>query len=123
MFPDLISDRFRRRVWTPLVKRAGLPDRRPKDLRSTFATQLRAAGVQVDYIQQMLGHADDAITRKHYAQRAKITEETYADPIVRHEGEVTPDLLARIEQNSHQKSHHLTDQAWGDTQDPPRIEA
>jgi integrase len=38
-----------------------------KDLRNTFASHLLSAGVQLAYVSAQLGHADVAVTAKHYA--------------------------------------------------------
>ena len=50
-----------------------------------------------DYYQQRLGHADVSTSKRHYAKRPDITEESYLEPMVRLEGEVTTDFLARRE--------------------------
>lgn len=55
-----------RRSYTPLVKRSGLPHIRFHDLRHTAASNLRAAGVPVEVVSLMLGHADIATTLRFY---------------------------------------------------------
>jgi integrase len=41
-----------------------------KDLRDTFASQLLTSGVSLGYVSKQLGHADVAVTARHYARRA-----------------------------------------------------
>ena len=41
---------------------------RPHDLRRTAAVWMAAAGVDIERIAQFLGHANPAVTRKHYAK-------------------------------------------------------
>lgn len=67
---------------------------RPKDLRDTFASQLLTAGVTLAWISKRLGHQTVVVTAKHYATWA---EADYRAPLVLAEGEVPPDLLARID--------------------------
>jgi integrase len=57
---------FRRRPWRRILKRAQLDSRALKDLRDTFASQLLSAGVQLGYVSQQLGHADVAVTARHW---------------------------------------------------------
>ena len=42
--------------------------RRLKDLRDTFASQLVSAGIPLGYVSHQLGHANLAVTAKHYAR-------------------------------------------------------
>jgi integrase len=55
-----------RRVYAPIVKRARLPLIRFHDLRHTAATNLLAAGVPVEVVSRMLGHADVTTTLRFY---------------------------------------------------------
>ena len=49
---------WRRRVWRPAAKAAGLPeDARPRDLRGSFASLLIASGHSVVEVAQQLGHS------------------------------------------------------------------
>jgi integrase len=58
---------FRRRVWWPGLKRAGLPDElRIHDLRHTCATMLISRGVHPKAIQHHLGHSSIDITMDRY---------------------------------------------------------
>lgn len=59
---------WRRRVWLPAVREAGVPGAGFHDLRRTNATQLVVAGVDVKTAQTRLGHADPRLTLAVYAQ-------------------------------------------------------
>jgi integrase len=61
-YPDTFSERFDR-----LVAKAGLPRIRLHDTRHTCATAMLAAGEPVKVVQEMLGHANPAITLAVYA--------------------------------------------------------
>jgi hypothetical protein len=86
------------------VKTKGIGHRRMKDLRDTFASQLLTAGVQLGYVSQQLGHADVAVTARHYARWAG--GDIYREPLRLEPGEVPADLLARLAE-SPQKPPHL----------------
>ena len=87
---------FRKREWRRMLKRAGIGHRAMKDLRDTFASQLFAAGVQLGYVSDQLGHADVAVTARHYARWVRSAE--YRPPMELWPGEVPADLLARMAQ-------------------------
>ena len=55
------------RSFKPLLKRAGLPDRRFHDLRHTCATLLLSKGVHSKFVQELLGHATIAVTLDTYS--------------------------------------------------------
>jgi len=60
---------FRRRVWLPLLKRAGLDGIgfRFHDTRHTAATTQLAKGTAISTVSGMLGHASPAVTMQVYA--------------------------------------------------------
>lgn len=71
IFPDqaggiLDSDNFRHRVWGPLLNASGLRHVRIHDLRHTYASLLLAAGKELHYIQEQLGHHSPAFTLATY---------------------------------------------------------
>lgn len=78
-------------------QRAKLPEYRPKDLRSTFASQLLSAGVPVTYIARLLGHSTTQLTETRYA---RWIPEGYREPERLREGEVVTDLMARLEESA-----------------------
>lgn len=57
---------WRRRVFDPAVKRAGLSGVSPHDLRHTAASLAIASGANVKAVQRMLGHASAAMTLDVY---------------------------------------------------------
>jgi len=70
IFPSLVGsaddqDGFRR-VWTAILRRAGLRYRKPHVLRHTFASLLIQAGEPLTYVQQQLGHHSAAFTLTVY---------------------------------------------------------
>jgi integrase len=94
IFGGIDPGNFRSREWWRILERAGIGHRALKDLRDTFASQLLTAGVQLGYVSQQLGHADVAITARHYARWAG--GDTYREPMELERGEVPADLLARL---------------------------
>jgi hypothetical protein len=75
-----------------VCRRAEVDRWRPKDLRSTFASQLLTAGIPLKWISRQLGHATTALTEGCYA---RWLAEEYREPERLAPGEVPPDLLAR----------------------------
>jgi integrase len=58
---------WRRRVFDPAVRAAGLDGLTPHGLRHTAASLAVAAGAHVQAVQRMLGHASAAMTLDVYA--------------------------------------------------------
>ena len=63
----LRNTNFRRRVFDPAARRAGVPGLTPHELRHTAASLAVAAGANIKAVQQMLGHASAAMTLDVYA--------------------------------------------------------
>ncbi len=59
-------DNFRRRVFEPLLVAAEMRKVRVHDLRHTYASQLIAAGKELHYVQEQLGHHSPAFTLSVY---------------------------------------------------------
>ena len=93
VLPQADPSNYRSRHFAGVCKAAELGKRRPKDLRDTFASQLLTCGVQLGYVSQQLGHADVAVTARHYAKWAAGTE--YREPVMPGPDEVPADLLVR----------------------------
>lgn len=53
--------------WYPLLERLGLPRVRFHDLRATYTTLLREAGVTLEQVSRSLGHTTTAMTLRHYS--------------------------------------------------------
>ena len=84
---------FRAREWRRILKRAGIGHRSYKDLRDTYASSLLTAGVQLGYVSSQLGHADVAVTARHYAKW--IGGDVYREPFQLRPGDVPADFIAR----------------------------
>lgn len=63
----LRNGNFRRRVFDPAVRTAGLNNLTPHDLRDTAASLAVSAGANVKAVQRMLGHASAAMTLDVYS--------------------------------------------------------
>src|SRR3546814_13479523 len=59
-------ENFRKRVWLPAVRQAGLGPLRPHDLRHTCASLAIAAGADIKVLQRMLGHSSAVLTLDRY---------------------------------------------------------
>src|SRR4030095_5841686 len=53
------------RVFTPALRKAKIEDFRWKDLRHTFASRLRMAGVDIQDIRDLLGHCSTRMTERY----------------------------------------------------------
>ncbi|MBW2230819.1 MAG: tyrosine-type recombinase/integrase, partial [Deltaproteobacteria bacterium] len=106
ILPGIDPSNYRSRHFARVCRAAGLatpkpeekPLHSPKDLRDTFASQLITAGIQLGYVSQQLGHADVAVTARHYARWA--AGDAYRSPMVVGEGELPADLLMRIAESA-----------------------
>lgn len=71
VFPNTIGTaaedgkHFVGRVFTPALRRAKIADFRWKDLRHTFASRLRMAGVDIQDIRDLLGHCSTRMTERY----------------------------------------------------------
>jgi integrase len=63
----LMLQNFRRSVFDPAVRAAGLEDVTPHDLRHTAASLAVSAGANVKAVQRLLGHASAAMTLDVYS--------------------------------------------------------
>ena len=64
----LRPNNFRRRVWAPALKAAGLPPYPPKILRSSHATLLAQLATHPVAIQGRLRHSDPRVAQEYYTQ-------------------------------------------------------
>jgi integrase len=87
---------YRKRHFAKACREAGLIDRKPKDLRDSYASHLITAGISLGYVSKQLGHSDIAVTAKHYARWCS---DDYRDPWTRQPGEVPADSLVRLTQS------------------------
>jgi len=56
---------YRRRIWIPAVKRAGLDDVHLHDARHTYASWLIQEGVPLEEVGKLLGHVSPLTTRRY----------------------------------------------------------
>jgi len=57
---------FRKRYWTPALKRLGLPPVTPHSARHSFISTLQAQGVEVGLVAKLAGHKSAVVTLSHY---------------------------------------------------------
>jgi integrase len=62
----LRKSNFYHRHWLKVLKRAGLPHRRPYDLRHTTASLLLQSGEDIKVVADRLGHASTVLTQNTY---------------------------------------------------------
>jgi hypothetical protein len=80
------------------------PWEQPCTFTVTFTSQLLTCGVPLPYVSAQLGHADVAVTARHYVRWA--VGDFYREPIRLEPGEVPADLFARHARSPH-KSRQL----------------
>jgi integrase len=96
VLPGFHPTNYQRNHFTPVLESAKLTGRgyTPKNLRHSFASWLLTAGVRIQYVGELLGHADGGITAsKHYA---KWVPRGYVEPPTLSDGELVVDLIERI---------------------------
>ena len=87
------ADWFRRQVWEPAVKAAGLGIRfRIHDLRHAHASWLLAGGADLQVVKERLGHGSIATTEK-YLHTLPEADETALDALSRIRGRVTENAV------------------------------
>ncbi len=64
----LNKNNFRRRVWQPLLRRLGLPMRRPYETRHTAATLWLASGENPEWVARQLGHSTTEMLFRVYSR-------------------------------------------------------
>jgi integrase len=61
-----IYGNFRRRYWTVILKRLGLPAVTPHSARHSFISTLQAQGVEVGLVAKLAGHKNAVVTLSHH---------------------------------------------------------
>jgi integrase len=95
VLPVFRAPNYAARHFAHVLRDAGLGEHTAKDLRDTYASQLLSTGVPLPYVSAQLGHADIAVTARHYSKWCG--GEGYRQPLTLREGEVPADLLARLD--------------------------
>lgn len=67
----LLYQNFRKRYWTPVFERLGLPYVTPHSARHSFISTLQAQGIEVGLVAQIAGHANPTVTLGHYTQAVR----------------------------------------------------
>ncbi|AZO10568.1 site-specific integrase [Mesorhizobium sp. M3A.F.Ca.ET.080.04.2.1] len=67
----LLYQNFRKRYWTPVFKRLGLPYVTPHSARHSFISTLQAQGIEIGLVAQIAGHANPTVTLGHYTQAVR----------------------------------------------------
>lgn len=93
-------DKWRRRVWGPACKRAGLPGLCFHDLRRTNASALVADRVDLKVAQKRLGHSDPRLTLGVYAQATSDADRSAARRLGAH---LMPSPTAAVRRGSRGK--------------------
>lgn len=66
--PWIHDGEFRRNVWIPLLRRAGVRYRPPYQMRHTFAVLSLSAGDSEQWLAGVMGHVSTSMLQKHYAK-------------------------------------------------------
>jgi integrase len=67
----LLYQNYRKRYWTPVFARLGLPYVTPHSARHSFISTLQAQGVEVGLVAKLAGHASAVVTLGHYTQAVR----------------------------------------------------
>jgi integrase len=67
----LVYGSFRKRYWTPTLKRLGLPAVTPHSARHSFISTLQAQGVEVGLVAKLAGHKSAVVTLSHYTHAVR----------------------------------------------------
>jgi integrase len=89
---NVYNERYLRKAFARILRKAELPHFKPYDLRHTYASLLLSEGVPLVYVSQQLGHAKPTTTLKHYAKWMPSGNRRYVDILDR-----------EIEKSWHQK--------------------
>ncbi len=67
----LLYQNYRKRYWTPVFERLGLPYVTPHSARHSFISTLQAQGIEIGLVAQIAGHANPTVTLGHYTQAVR----------------------------------------------------
>ena len=95
VFTDFLLNSYRMLHWYPACKAAGLDWRpAPRDLRSTFATCLRAGGADLEVVRVALGHTKLATTDCYLGERPETKADATEGPTAGTQRGVAPSTIA-----------------------------
>jgi integrase len=64
-------DNWRAQQWKDAMNHSGLAPRPPYQMRHTYASLSLAAGADIYWVSEQMGHKDISVTLKHYARFAR----------------------------------------------------
>ena len=91
---SVLNERYLRKAFARMLRKAELPHFKPYDLRHTYASLLLSEGVPLVYVSQQLGHAKPTTTLKHYAKWMPSGNRRYVDVLDRESEKVWHQKLA-----------------------------
>ena len=91
---ETCTDLWRRQL-ARVFKNAKIPKGHPHRFRDTFAVELLLAGVSIEHVSVLLGHASVRITEKHYAPWVRTRQEKLEEDVLKSWGEARPKLVKR----------------------------
>ncbi len=91
---SVLNERYLRKAFARILRKAELPHFKPYDLRHTYASLLLSEGVPLVYVSQQLGHAKPTTTLKHYAKWMPSGNRRYVDVLDREAEKVWHQKLA-----------------------------
>lgn len=91
---ETCTDLWRRQL-ARVFKKAKIPGGHPHRFRDTFAVELLLAGVPIEHVSVLLGHASVKITEKHYAPWVRTRQEKLEEEVQKSWGETRPKLVKR----------------------------
>jgi len=79
----VLNERYLRKAFARILRKAELPHFKPYDLRHTYASLLLSEAVPLVYVSQQLGHSKPTTTLKHYAKWMPSGNRRYVDVLDR----------------------------------------
>jgi integrase len=91
--PEFVANDLASIQLARVFKNAKIPNGHPHRFRDTFAVELLLAGVPIEQVSVLLGHASVKITEKHYAPWVRTRQEKLEEDVRKSWGEVGPKLV------------------------------
>jgi integrase len=91
---DTCTDLWRRQL-VRVFSNAKISNGHPHRLRDTFAVELLLAGVSIEHVSVLLGHASVKITERHYSPWVRSRQEKLEEEVQKSWGEIKPKLVKR----------------------------
>jgi integrase len=91
---DTCTDLWRRQL-VRVFSNAKISNGHPHRFRDTFAVELLLAGVSIEHVSVLLGHASVKITERHYSPWVRSRQEKLEEEVQKSWGEIKPKLVKR----------------------------